>query len=454
MMTDIILITIDSLRYDHVGFSGYERDTTPFIDELATNSCVFENAFSNACATRQSFPAILTSSYTSMYGGYERMSKERTLISEILKQGGYKTAGFHSNLFMSAAFGYDRGFDVFYDSKTNPPLSAKLKQTVKENLNQDGALYNFLSSLVNTAERQAGINTGSAYVSADNITDKSLEWVKTVSDTDSPRFLWTHYMDVHHPYVPPEEYQLEFRDEPIGERRSIQLRRKMLEEPESITDDELDDIINLYDAEIRFTDDEIRRLVEYTKKAWGEDTIVLITSDHGEEFLEHGQFSHHSTFHDEVIHVPLVIDTGNETGKTYDQMVGLIDISPTVVDYAGMDIPENFHGNSIKQLIESNGWQKKEIIGEKCVNGQKLVKIMYRDEKWKYIEEEGDGMLYNLDEDPQEVDEIWETENIPEYILSKIRDHKTLIKEHSGKREQVEMEESVKKRLRDLGYKE
>ncbi|ELZ19137.1 sulfatase [Haloterrigena salina JCM 13891] len=140
-----------------------------------------------------------------MYGGYERISEDRTLISEAFDDAGYRTAGFHSNLYLSADFGYDRGFDEFYDSKTDPSATARLRQFVKDQLDSDGILYQTLARAFETAEETAGINVGSAYVSADEITDRALEWAESVA-TDGPRFLWVHYMDVHHPYVPPERH--------------------------------------------------------------------------------------------------------------------------------------------------------------------------------------------------------------------------------------------------------
>src|SRR6056297_586472 len=100
-MQDTLLVTIDSLRADHVGHLGYERDTTPNIDELADRGVTFSNAFAHACSTRPSFPSILTSAYALMYGGYERVSDEQTVVSEVFDRAGYETAGFHSNLYLS-----------------------------------------------------------------------------------------------------------------------------------------------------------------------------------------------------------------------------------------------------------------------------------------------------------------------------------------------------------------
>lgn len=111
-MRDVLLITVDSLRADHLSAAGYERETTPCVDRLAANGHRFTSAFAHACATRASFPSILTSSTALMYGGYESLSENRTLVTEALPAA-YRAGGFHSNLYLSAEFGYSRGFDAF-----------------------------------------------------------------------------------------------------------------------------------------------------------------------------------------------------------------------------------------------------------------------------------------------------------------------------------------------------
>jgi arylsulfatase A-like enzyme len=384
-----------------------------------------------------------------MYGGYERITEGRTLISEVLSQKGYSTAGFHSNLFLCSDFGYQRGFDTFYDSKTDPGFTAKLRQFVKTNLDQDGFLYGVLQRLYDATEKSAGVNVGSSYVKADKITDLSIEWVNETGTDD--RFLWTHYMDVHHPYVPPEKYQLEFRDSPISDRRSVKLRRKMLESPDDLSPDERQELIDLYDAEIRFTDHEIGRLVDEVKDSWGEDTVILITADHGEEFYEHGQYSH-NTVHDEGIHVPLIIDA--DGSGEYDEMVGLIDVSPTVADYAGCDIPDNFYGHSLRSLIESGDWDRDHVIGDWGGSEGEPDRFFYRDKDWKYINKQGDEELYRLDDDPDEKKNIVDSDPPAlSEIRSKIEGHRETVTETSMDTEEVEMDEVVQDRLEKLGYK-
>jgi len=445
-MTDIVLVTVDSLRADHVGWHGYNRPTTPNLDGLADGATRFTEAFAHACSTRPSFPSILTSSYALDHGGFHRLSPSRTTIAEALSGAGYATAGFHSNLYLSADFGYDRGFDHFYDSKTDPSLVARIRQAVKSNLNQDGLVYGLLQKAFNATERTAGIELGSAYVAADEMTDMALDWARETAD--KPRFLWVHYMDVHHPYTPPESYQRRFRDDPVSDDRAIRLRRKMLEDPESVTEAELGTIIDLYDAEIAFVDAEVQRLLDGLDDAWGDDYITAFTADHGEEFFDHGRFSHAATFYDEVMHVPLILD-GVETSGEVADLVGLLDLAPTLVDAAGEDRPEAFEGSS---LLDRNGHDREHVIAEWADYDEGARRFAIRTKAWKYVRLEDEQRLFDLRDDPEE------RTNVADDRPEALDQFKTAIGEHveriDGESLDAEMDEQVRQRLRDLGYKE
>lgn len=451
-MDNFLLVTVDSLRADHVGWHGYERETTPFLTKFAEDSHVFTQTFAHACSTRPSFPSILTSSYPLMYGGFERISNERTLVSEALSETGHETAGFHSNLYLGADFGYDRGFDEFFDSKSDPTLTARIRQIVKNKLDHDGIIYRTLAEMFDVAERQVGANIGSAYVLAADITDLAVEWVAD-TDPDRSQFLWVHYMDVHHPYLPPEEYQLNIRDKPISDRRSIQLRRKMIEEPEKVTEAEVSDIIDLYDAEIRYTDSQIKRLIENVRNTWSGETIVTITADHGEEFKDHGRFSHYTTFHDEVLQVPLLMDIPSDSGSRNDDLVGLLDLTPTLVDYAGGEQSDAFHGSSLRSLIEDNEWDRTEIFANWEDENER--RFAYRDKEWKYIRMKSEESLYDMQNDPDESENIiQENPRVTDRLRDVVDNHIEQVDATMTDIGDVEMDESVKSRLRDLGYKE
>lgn len=449
-MRDVVLVTVDSLRADHVGWHGYDRDTTPHLDSRVKEAHRFTNAFSHACSTRPSFPAILTSSHALMHGGCEFISKDRTLISEAFSDAGFSTAGFHSNLYLSEDFGYNRGWDKFFDSKTNPSLLTKIRNTVKSKLHNESVTYELLQKIFDATERGTGVELGSAYVRADEITDRAIDWAK---DTSGPRFLWVHYMDVHHPYIPPERDQRRFRKEIIEDRQAVKLRRKMLEEPEKITEQERQNLIDLYDAEISFVDREVNRLLEELTNVWEEEPLHIITADHGEEFADHARFSHYATYFDEVLHVPFVVNDGSE-GEEWDSLIGLLDVSPTLCDLVGIDAPNIWCGRSIKEILPFSETPGDSIVGGQ-LGGEDERRYFYRDHDWKFIERDGQEYLFNLVKDPSETKNIAD-ENLEKVkeIREKLKRHKDTVEKTRTTMESVEMDETVKKRLRDLGYQE
>lgn len=443
-MRDIVLVTVDSLRADHVGWHGYDRETTPALDGLADRSRRYRNAFAHACSTRPSFPSILTSSYALDHGGFEQLSTDRTTVAEALSAAGYRTGGFHSNLYLSADFGYDRGFDRFYDSKSDPSLLARLRQAIKTHIDDESVVYDLLQKAFNATERRAGVELGSAYVAADELTDMALAWA---DDTAGPRFLWVHYMDVHHPYTPPARYQQRFRAEPVGDERAIRLRRKMLEDPEGVTDAELDRIVDLYDAEIAFVDAEVDRLLDGLRDAWGSDPCVVFTADHGEEFLDHGGFSHAATFYDEVLHVPLLVQDGDATGDR-EELVGLLDLAPTLVDWADGTRPDAFCGEPL-----DGNHDREQVVAEWADYETDDRRFALRTTDWKYVRlEDGQERLFDLAADPGE------THNVADGNQDRLADFRERIDDHAERvqteTQTAEMDEAVAARLRDLGYQE
>ncbi|WP_313691385.1 sulfatase [Halorarum halobium] len=456
-MKNVLLVTVDSLRADHVGYHGYDRDTTPNLDRRAESAHVFSNAFSNGCSTRRSFPSILSSTYPLMHGGFERITEDRTLISEALAEQGYETGGFQSNPFLLAEFGYGRGYDHYFGSNAEASSTSKLRQFVKQSFDEDGAAFQLLKSAFDFSERALGYNPGESSVPADVKTDKALEWV---SDVSEPAFLWVHYMDVHHPYHPPAEHQLEFRDSVVSKRESVKLRRKMLEAPDEITDGELQTILDIYDGEVRFFDEQMDRLIRETRASLSGETVVAITSDHGDEFNDHHGFAHYDTFYDELLHVPLVIDADG-SGR-YDELVSLLDLAPTLLDYAGVDVPETFVGDSLVSLVEHGDWNKDAVIAESGTLADEEFRCAYRTDSWKYIrggdhkraDAKPEEELYDLVEDPEE------RENVVEAVpgrASEFRDavlaHKRTLEETDRSVAEVAIDDETQQRLEDLGYK-
>lgn len=449
-MQNVLFVTIDSLRADHVGYHGYERNTTPAIDEYASRGSRFTNAFAHAGSTKYSFPSLLTGVTPLMYGGHDRVSADQTLVSEVFQDGGYRTGGFHSNLYISAQFGYERGWDEFFDSSPDQSATTRFRRWAKTSLS--GPILDFLRWGYNFIESSAGVNVGSYHVPGDEITDMAIEFVEN-DDADRPTFLWVHYMDVHHPFLPPEEYQRMFRDETVSDQESIKLRRKFIEEPEQVTEEERQTFIDLYDAEIRFNDAQVARLMDAVEREWGDDYVMALTADHGDHFLEHGYFGGADGL-DVKTHVPLFVEGWDDEGS-YDDLVGLADVPSTLVDTAGLDIPENFHGHSLRDLVFDGEWPREDVLGG--WSSEEGDNYVVRERDWKLITHpNGDEELYDLDSDPEETENlIGQRRSEERRLREKLDRHRQRIRSTEDEDvERPDMTEDVKERLRRLGYKE
>lgn len=452
-MANVVLITIDSLRANHLSGYGYHRDTTPTIDGLGECGLQFDG-YANANATRPSFPSLLTSTYPLEYGGFDYLSDDRTIVSTPLSDD-YETGGFHSNLWLSRDYGYDRGFDTFYDSKSEPSLLGRLRSWVKLNVPQDSHLYSLLQGLYDATEEKTGVNVGNTYQDAERITDRAIEWVETIDDE---YFLWVHYMDVHHPYVPRPEAAAELGiDLECSETEAIRLRRKMLEAPDELTDDEHQTLIDLYDAEIRYTDREIGRLLDAVERESGGETAVVLTADHGDEFDDHGQYSHGPTLYDELLHVPFIVDPPEsadiDASGPQEETLELLDVAPTVCDLADIEPPETYRGRSALDAVGSG--EDAAVISETTM--EEGYKLSLRADGWKFIWDRANDLteLYNLEPDPGETTDLAEeNQERAESMRERLKTHLDDLQATNEGLPDVAMDATTEERLRDLGYLE
>lgn len=454
-MSNVLLVTVDSLRADHLGCYGYERNTSPMIDEIASESVSFD-AYANANATRASFPSIMTSTYPLEYGGFDYLADERMTLATALSKAGHATGAFHSNLWLSREYNYDRGFDRFYDSKSDPSMLARLRTIVKLTLSNDSIVYTAFKSLYDATEEKAGVDIGQTYKDAKTITDRAIEWLTHINE---PFFCWVHYMDVHHPYVPHKKALAALGvDINTTEREAIKLRRKMLDEPGALTDAEHQSLVDLYDAEIRYTDEQVGRLVEHVNDHFGAaETSIVITADHGEEFGEHGGYSHNSGMYDEVLHVPMILDlpanTSIETTGKQHELVELLDVAPTCCDLAGATTPDEYHGRSVIDAASSGTDAR--IISETTMGDD--CKLALRTREWKYIwnRDSNETELYDLIADPEEQEDVRaENEDIAMKLRDELRAHTEELRESNANLPDVRMDSETKKRLKNLGYLE
>jgi len=309
---NVVLLSADALRADHLSCYGYERETSPVLDDLASESLVFEHAYSASSHTREAVPALLTGQYpdVAVDDGYHLASES---IAERLSDAGYATGGFHSNPFVSRAYGFDRGFDEFDDD-----------------------LHLGQHKLVALAQRALDKLRNRHYARAEEINERALAWVDSLGE--EPLFLWNHYMDTHGPYEPPGEYRALYADRQVSDREAQSLYQRAIDDPESITDDERQLLIDLYDAEIRYNDAQIGAFLDALReRELFEESLLIITADHGDAFGEHGYYEHPRHLHDELVHVPLLVRLPDGASGTVETPASTLDVAATVADAAGLD---------------------------------------------------------------------------------------------------------------------
>ena len=304
---NVLLVSIDTLRSDHLGAYGYERDTSPSMDRLAREGVLFESAISASSWTLPSHTTLLTGMPPEAHGvdtSRKRLVDEAVTLAETFRGAGYTTAAFVSGPYLRALYGHDQGFETYDESTVWPKRDVHTKPTSPQ-----------LERLV-------------------------VEWLEAWQGSSNPRpfFVFLHMWDPHYDFMPPPPYDTLFDPDYQGELGGAifdtdQVRPDM--EPR-----DLEHLIALYDGEIRFTDDHLGRiLAELERVGVSEDTIVIVTSDHGEEFFEHGQKGHSKGLYEEVVRIPWIIRYPRRVapGQRFSQQVRLMDVGPTILGLAGVE---------------------------------------------------------------------------------------------------------------------
>jgi arylsulfatase len=324
--TNVVLLSVDALRADHLSCYGYERTTSPTLDGLAADGVRFDRAYSQSSHTREAVPAMLTGRDPDVAVDEKYLLAADTIATR-LSERAVSTAAFHSNPFVSRAYGFDRDFDAFDDD-----------------------LHLGQHRLFALAQRALDKLRNRHYARAAEINERAFDWL---DDHDRPFFLWNHYMDVHGPYEPPEPYRTRFGEPEVSDREAQKLYKRAIDDPDSITEAERQTLLDLYDGEIAYVDEQIRRFVDGLRDRglWNE-TLVLVTADHGDAFGEHGYYEHPRYLHEELTRVPLVAIGGGLPAATPPVAASTADLVPTVLDALGFDA-ETLPGESMEDLVAS-----------------------------------------------------------------------------------------------------
>ncbi len=329
---NVLLIGVDTLRADRLSCYGYAEQTSPAIDALAADGTLYRNMLAQSSWTKPSFATILTSLYPSSHtavGKANRLPQDATTLAEVLQQAGYTTGGIANNINIAPLFGFEQGFDFYDYLEPDYPLGASATSS-------ELAFYQALRRgyALLTGDR---VTVQEYYQDAATVTAAAQQWLD--EHRDGRFFLFLHYMDPHDPYM----------EHPYS---GVGYARASNQHPDPAM---AATFSRLYDGEVRYLDGYMAQLFAWLKDAGlYDDTLIILTGDHGEEFQEHGGWWHGQTLYEEQLRVPLIVKYpgGARAGTVVEAYARSLDIAPTVLDVAGLAVPTSWQGRSLWSATE------------------------------------------------------------------------------------------------------
>jgi arylsulfatase A-like enzyme len=349
---NVLLIVLDTVRADHLSLYGYARRTTPWLEEFAHEATIYTRASATSNFTLPTHASIFTGKYPRNHGavpfppgksgGLPLASRHRTM-AEILAERGYLTLGVVANAgYLSREVKLAQGFQL-YDSR----LPVQCLPDRGDHYLRRG-IRTLLAPWMWTGRFDLRTRRGG------QITDEAIRLVEEARRRSRPFFLFLNYMDAHTPYVPPPPYDTLFpgRMPEFTRDRYFELVARVFGRGEPIAPAEREHLISQYDGSLAYLDAELRRLVEQLKRlGLYDDTLVIITSDHGEAFGEHNFLGHLQSLEQHQLWIPLLIHyPGQRDGRRVDWRVSQVDLLPTVLEALGIDAPGELDGQSLLRL--------------------------------------------------------------------------------------------------------
>ncbi|MFC7071582.1 sulfatase [Halovenus rubra] len=482
---NIVFIVMDTARAD--AFLQRETDLTPNIDAIAADGISYSRAFSVSPWTLPSHASLFTGTTPSKHGahaGHKQLENEQRLLPEVLSEAGYRTVGISNNTWISEEFGFARGFDVFRKNWQYIQSDVDLGKVARAREGVDklrGVAYKILDGnpVVNVANAVYGqlVRKQAKDDGAQSTNDWIRDWLAQ-RDTELPFFLFVNYLEPHLEYRPPREYVEPLLPEQVSYEEAMEVNQdawRYIAQQVEMDEADFEILEALYRAEISYLDQQIGELQEYLKNEdeW-EETIFVVTGDHGENIGDHGLMDHQYGLYDTLLHIPLIINGGGFAGgTTIDELVQLPDLAPTLLDAADIDAPQfrkqmlakSFHPQSETEprdfvVAEYMAPQPSMEALEKRVGDLPDTVYDYnrslralRSDRWKLIRGSDDSMkLFDLKNDPDETSNIARTEDELREELNGELDGWLDSFEQANYSGTVEMQEGTKEQLEDLGY--
>ena len=394
---NVVFITIDTLRADHLGCYGYKQIRTPNIDALAADGVRFARAYTPVPVTLPSHTVIFTGTYPLLSGMHDfsanKLSSTQPTLASVLKEQGYATGAVIAAAVLDSRFGLNHGFDFYYDHFDFNRLD-------ESNLDE--------------MERPGNL-----------VADQALEWLG--QNYQKKFFLWMHLYDPHYPYRPPAPFSEEYKDHP-------------------------------YDGEIAFADAQVGRLIGFLKaKGLYQNTIIVLSGDHGESLGEHGEKTHGFFIYNATLHVPVIIRLpGGASAKTVPELISLADLMPTVLQALKVDVPAQVQGRNLLPLLTpKNEEEARSLYAETF-----LPRLHFNWSELRAVETENYHFidapkpeLYDLKKDPGETQNLYpQKKAVADEMRAKLA---TLLREYSAGQELAEktgLDPALMERLKSLGY--
>jgi arylsulfatase A-like enzyme len=435
---NVLVVVVDTLRADHLPAYGYQGGRTPNLDAFARDAIRFDQAFSNASWTRPSFASILSGRYPSSHGVMAKtdaLPNDLTTLAEAYREGGFHTIGIVTNYNVAPYFNFDQGFDDYHYLSPDFVLGA-----------DDSAakllLVQFLRQRIEgVRDRFLGVRPGTAYQDAETVNRRLLAAIDA-APSDRPWLTFVGYMDPHDPYYAHpydgEAYSRAAHPSPAaGEAEHLRA---------------------LYDGEITYWDEHFGRLVaELRRRGLYDDLTIVVTSDHGEEFGEHGGFFHGTTLYDEQVRVPLFVKlpASRRGGTTVRHWVQSIDLMPTLLRESGLEVPAGVQGGDLFTGSDR-------LFAEESHEGNVLEAVRERrgtDEIKLITANEGNprrlptAELFRVDLDPGEREDLARAQpELLEHARRALEAARAQASQGAVRGQEVELDDASRRQLCELGY--